>query len=306
VPDGGAAAAGGGPGTATPENNCGLQRFTLERVPPEILLVLDRSTSMNASVPGTQNSRWTETTAALSDVLAKTNDRVMWGLKMFPSGMNCGVTDALEVSIAAGSAATVNDAIGANRPGGVSGTPTPMALQRATAYLSGRKTHNPKFIVLATDGEPDCGGQADAAALEAVTAARTAGFPVFVVGIATAGTTAHGLLTAMAAFGGQPRPGDVKYYPVAVRDDLVGALGQITTQVASCVFPLDKQPPSPDDVAVKVDGVKVDRDRAQARGWSYGPNMKSIELYGPVCEQLKGGQIKDVNIIFGCPGVVIE
>ena len=48
--------------------------------------------------------------------------------------------------------------------------------------------------------------------------------------------------------------GDPRYYPVASRAELVNALSLITGKVADCVFPLDKLPPSPDDVAVDVNG----------------------------------------------------
>src|SRR5262249_59484586 len=57
-------------------------------------------------------------------------------------------------------------------------------------YLSGRTDNARKFILLATDGLPTCssagaGGDDSTAAIAAVGAANTAGFPTFVVGIAT-------------------------------------------------------------------------------------------------------------------------
>jgi hypothetical protein len=75
----------------------------------------------------------------------------------------------------------------------------------------------------------------------------------------------------MATAGGVPRAAVPPYYPVANRRSLVDALGQIAKTVASCTFPLDKAPPSPDDVAVNVDGMRVMRDPAQTNGWNYGP-----------------------------------
>jgi hypothetical protein len=33
--------------------------------------------------------------------------------------------------------------------------------------------------------------------------------------------------------------------------------------------------------------------------------MTSIQLYGTWCDQAKDGKLKDVQAIFGCPGVVI-
>lgn len=307
VPDGGSAAApgaGGAAGAVAGGMHCGLQRFELERLPPELLLVFDRSSSMNAMVPGTSNTRYTETSAALGDVLLETQARVLWGLKLFPSGASCSVREGVEVPLAAQNHAAVMQAIVANRPGGITGTPTALAVQQAADYLRRRTTRNPKYIVLATDGEPECGARADDLAVQAIGQAKAAGFPTFVVGIATQGTSANAVLDAMAVVGGQPRTGGTRYYPVANKSDLIGSLGQITTQVSSCVFPLDQQPPSPDDVAVKVDGVRVERDPAS--GWSYGAAMRTIELHGAACERLKGGQVRDVSITFGCPGVVIE
>jgi hypothetical protein len=70
------------------------------------------------------------------------------------------------------------------------------------------------------------------------------------------------------------------------------------------VFPLDKAPPTPDSVAVDVDGNRLPRDPAKMNGWEYGAGNKTIEVYGAVCDQIKKGT-SDVKIIFGCPGVQI-
>ena len=48
------------------------------------------------------------------------------------------------------------------------------------------------------------------------------------------------------------------------------------------------KPPSPDDVAVKIDGVKVPRDKAHGEGWDYDADMSNVVIYGQACEQLKG------------------
>ena len=67
------------------------------------------------------------------------------------------------------------------------------------------------------------------------------------------------------------------------------------------------KPPSPDDVAVKIDGVKVPRDKTHAEGWDYDADLANVVVYGQSCEQLKGaGATSNVQIIFGCPGIIIE
>ena len=70
---------------ATSDRSCGLQDFTLERLPPEMVLVLDRSESMLETVPETLRSRWTEITGALREVLVQTGGSVLWGLKSYPT-----------------------------------------------------------------------------------------------------------------------------------------------------------------------------------------------------------------------------
>ena len=83
---------------------------------------------------------------------------------------------------------TIQLYIGSQPPAG--NTPTADAIKYATTYLQTVKDGNKKFILLATDGDPNC---APGAALPsvpdvpgtvlAITAAKDAGFPVYVIGI---------------------------------------------------------------------------------------------------------------------------
>lgn len=277
---------------------CGFQKYNLERLAPELLLALDRSGSMRIKVEGSVNDRWTETTAALDEILMGTNAAVSWGLKMFPSTQKCEVVLEPEVAVAAMNYAAVGGKIKATLPNMDSGgTPTGLAVRNSTAHLKTLQTKNPKYIVLATDGEPTCNDQP----VQAIQQAVASGFRVFVVGIATAGTGAHRTLNEMAVAGGEARPGDPQYYAVANKADLVAALTLITARVSNCVFPLNMTPPSPNDVAVNLSGRRLMKDVQ----WKYGANMKSIEVTGDSCEMLKAGNVDNVEIIFGCPNVPI-
>jgi hypothetical protein len=302
APDGGADY----PAPNSVDATCGFQKYKLERVPPELLLLLDRSSSMQVNVEGSANSRWMEATAALTDVLGQTNGTISWGMKSFPLPEGCDVQPGVEVPIGA-STTPVTNAIRATMPNqGSAGTPTAETVTVATAYMRTRTSASAKYLVLATDGEPTCpGDNPEAATIAALSAAKSAGFATFVIGIATAGTDADRILSEMATAGGVPRAAVPPYYPVANRRNLVDALGQIAKVVASCSFPLDKDPPSPNDVAVNVDGMRVMRDPAQASGWNYGPGNRVITLYGAACDRVKSGQVEAVDIIFGCPNVPI-
>ncbi len=281
--------------------HCGQQTIRLERLPPELLLVLDRSGSMTTKVPGTDSTRWVEVTAALEEVLARTAGSLSWGLQLFPSAGACGVANMPEVPITV-SPGPVADAIRRTMPNSdQSGTPTAIAIENATSYLQAVPTRNLKYIVLATDGAPTCGGNV----LDVLAAAKDLGFRTFVIGIAIAGTAGERTLNSMAVAGGEPRDGETRYYPVSVKEDLVAALGQIASRLSNCTFPLARTPPSPDEVAVFVQGNRLQRDATQMDGWNYGGAYKSVQIFGPACDELKAGSATSVEIVFGCAGGVI-
>jgi von Willebrand factor type A domain len=291
-------------GSADVKNNCGEMAFNLERLPAQILVVLDRSTSMNTPVPPAVGNRWTNVTEALNETLTATNSTVLWGLKTFPDPSACSVAAGVNVPIAAMNAVPVASFIQTIGPNG--NTPTAAAVARAADYLRGLPTTTARYIVLATDGEPNCraGGNAttedrDGAVL-AVAAAAAEGFHTFVVGIATTLTPADATLSLMAVAGLEPRAVDPKYYPVSSRADLVAALGLITGKVASCVFPLNQLPPSTGDVTVRINGVVVQRDPNHAMGWDLTANGTAVEVYGGTCDMLKAGTTDKVEIVYGC------
>lgn len=303
----GGPASGGGP--APDDVKCGFQNFMLERLPPEILIILDRSGSMTRAAVGAPGNLWMNVTAALDEVVRTTQTRVNWGLKLFPLPSACTVMDGVDVPIAPMNhmkvVGSMAGAAASNNPNG--NTPTADAVRRGLAYLQTVKTPNPKYIVLATDGEPNCPtDKGKANALAAISDALKAGYTMFVVGIAVgaAGSAPAMTLNEMAIAGGAPRMDPTfKYYPVANKADLVASLDGITVAVSNCVFPLDKKPPVPMNVAVDVAGTRVKADEME--GWSYGANMMSIQLHGQICEKVKMGGASMVKITFGCPNVVI-
>ncbi len=296
----------------TPEKVCGLETIPLERLPAELLLVLDRSSSMVNDRLRDNQSHWQVTTTAVDAAVKSTQGGVLWGLKMFPSRTGCGVSPGVEHDVAVNNHIAISTTVRAATPGRSNGTPTTNAMKAATAYLAARATPNPKYILLATDGEPTCfNGNASVrasdtpAALQSIRDAATAGFHTFVVGIAAQRPSGQPLetLNAMAEAGKEPRAGDTKFFSVSSETELTTALGAIAGQVGTCAFPLSKAPPSPDDVAVDVDGQRI--LRSDSDGWQYGPNQTSIVLHGPMCEKARAGELKNVKITFGCPGMVI-
>jgi hypothetical protein len=317
-------------------SNCGVLDRPLVMLPPDVLIVLDRSGSMDNDIDdkgcsgdggvgtGTgncgANSKWGIMTPAIKSVVTATETDVNWGLKFFanPGDSNCGVNTMAAVNIAMMNATAVNNAITmqTNTAGGISGgsrTPTRAAISNAVTYLRSVTEPNPKFILLATDGLPNCpaqGGNTGAddspAAIQAVKDAYTAGIPTFVVGIATGGMgTADATLTSMAMAGGYPQPGTPAYFSVDSQQALVDALNKIVTQVGgSCLFALGPTPTnngttSHDKISVFADGTQINHDPAQ--GWEFSdPSHNAITLNGQLCQDVMSGAVKNVNVVYQC------
>lgn len=295
---------------------CGLENFKLERVPPEIMLVLDRSSSMNEPVVGGMPGAtlWSDALAAVDDVLKTTQMQVRWGLKLFPLPTGCQVADGAEVVVSPNNHMPMMDKIrlhstNTTGAGNMGGTPTDLAMSKAVAYLNSvaATSKNPKYVVLATDGEPTCAaGQSAAqfaarpAALDAIRAAVTAGYKTYVIGIAI-DPQGIAVLNDMAIAGGVPRNDpSTKFYPAANKADLSQALNLIAGQISSCVFPLSKSPPDSMQVRVTVDGQRVPPNPTE--GWSFTSAANTaIQLNGSYCDKLKGSSAADVAIVFGCP-----
>jgi hypothetical protein len=298
---------------------CAQQNFVLSSKPADVLLVLDRSKSMiEHTVPPDNKTRWDAVVGGLTQVITATDAAVSWGLKFFPEGegSECSatsVTDMVPAPIMPGNAATVNGLITTTMALG-NGTPTGDAIKKATAYLQGRNVGN-QFIVLATDGQPSCPSGSDAAlqyAVDAITAAKAAGFPTYVIGVVdpVADKSTPPRLNAMAEAGGTSRtdnPIGDKFYQAYSQDELTNALKAVTGQVASCVFEFEKKPPDESNIAVKINGQRVAQDMTKAQGWDYvdGQYM-ALELHGDACQEVKDATENKVDIIFGCKGVPIK
>src|ERR1700733_14553507 len=124
---------GGGGNTATDGGTvkdpgtgptCGTKTFGLQKVPPDLLIVQDRSGSMDDLPDGTAcggarpnpmcdtMAKWTQVTAAIDQVVTQTQTTIRWGLKFFPDSrgadQQCGVNAAPTVPIADMNAMTIS------------------------------------------------------------------------------------------------------------------------------------------------------------------------------------------------------
>jgi hypothetical protein len=116
------------------------------RLPPDILIVQDKSGSMDDSADGTctsncgAKSKWSQVTAALNQVVGMTDTTVNWGLKFFSDNGHCGANGAPAVAVKNGNASAITSTIGMTKPGG--NTPTRDAVATGAAYLMGLSDTN--------------------------------------------------------------------------------------------------------------------------------------------------------------------
>ena len=99
-------------------------------------------------------SKWSEVSAALTQVVTNTDTTINWGIKFFSDNGACGASAAPAVAVGAGNGTAVASAIAGTTTGG--NTPTRDAITSGAAYLATLTDTNPKYLLLATDGLPNC------------------------------------------------------------------------------------------------------------------------------------------------------
>jgi hypothetical protein len=307
VPSGGQ----GGSVPPTEDANCGITSVSTTKQPADLLLVLDRSNSMSWQMTQDQpcpngstacTNRWKAITDAVGSVLPDTQETVFWGLKLFAQSQNgCDVSDGVDVAPAINNAYAIAAQIAATGPS--TGTPTTEVIRKTSAYLLGLSDPNPKYILLATDGQPYCAGPQkdqpdDQAAIDSIaTNAYANGIKVFVVGISISAANTD-TLNKMAAAGGTGR-----FYAANSPATLEAALQDISGLVATCSFALAKAPPDPNNIAVFLDGQRLRSD--PANGFLLTDNNTKVEVTGQYCDAIKNGGASNVQVLMGCAPIPI-
>jgi hypothetical protein len=308
---------------------CGGGKIPVMPLPPDILIVQDKSGSMSNDDSDSScnggcgaNSKWSQLTTALSTVVQATDMTVNWGLKYFSDNNACSASNAPAVTVGVMKGGAVTTSIMGTQPGG--NTPTRDAITSGAAYLATLTDPNPKFLLLATDGLPNCPSgcatmakpntactmtdnpNEDAAAEAAVMMAAMQGFPTFVIGIGNV-TTAQNTLNQLAINGGHAQTGaGTSYFAATDEASLEAALNAIVGQVASCLIPLPAASQGQTNVAVSVDNAagtptKVPND--PTNGWTYTDSTDtSITLHGTYCDGVTNGTYSNVEYVYACAG----
>ena len=358
-----AGAAGHGQGPSVPAcegfaglDQCGATSVEATFSAANVLLVIDKSSSMDDQPHGFALKKWDALKAALEPALTAVEDEMSFGLLLYPFGEEteipldcfegcCEVPKgpaAIEVGIERGrsGALEVMEALSATRPGG--GTPTAAALDAALSYFTtgaGKDLQGGRFVLLATDGGPNCGASDticaadtctpnldgscpaehgnccageglycldDTAVIEKIQALAEVSVPTFVVGIP--GTESYAqYLNRFAVAGGVPNPSaPPDYYAVAAEGGVEGLTQtfiDITTHlVRSCEVDFGPLVPDKTRLNVAVDCEVVPFE--DGAGWSIGADTPhTLVLAGDACRRVRREGARRIDVVYGCPTV---
>jgi hypothetical protein len=337
-------------------DECGVTSVEATFSAANVLLVIDKSSSMDDQPGGFELKKWDALKAALGPALAAVQGELSFGLLLYPFGKQAEIpldcfegccqvptgSAAIQVDIEPGvrSLSKVMSALDATAPGG--GTPTAAALDAALSYFTtgaGKDLKGDRFVLLATDGGPNCGANeticaadrctpnldglcpadqgnccagegsyclTDVAVIEKIRELADASVPTFVIGIP--GTERYAdYLSAFATAGGVPNPdAPPAYYAVSAEggvDGLTQTLVEITTHlVRSCDVDLGAVPPIENLVNVAVDCDIVPFEAGA--GWGISSAAPTtLVLAGDTCDRVKREGARRIDVVYGCPTV---
>ncbi|MBI5528825.1 MAG: VWA domain-containing protein [Deltaproteobacteria bacterium] len=292
--------------------DCGAVEFETTRLAPNVLIVLDRSGSMEREAGGAK--RWDVAKKAIKTITTRFDADVRFGLATFSACRAGGCSPGtVVVPVAEANAKAINDfldpllAIGS--PFGTSpwylcdsGNPETTTGPTLHALLGEPQIQDASrfnAILLVSDGgeSRDCGGPfGDAAATELYTQA----VPVetYAVGFSTDADMTQ--MDAIATAGGTG-----KGYYADDEAELMTALETIAAGAIRCDFLLGQNPEDLEKIYVYFNDDPHEIPRDPADGWEYDPATNSIHFKGGACDRILGGEVSDIDVVYGCPGPIV-
>ncbi|MEZ4389617.1 MAG: vWA domain-containing protein [Polyangiales bacterium] len=302
---------------------CVAGRFGMIRRSARLLFVIDRSGSMLQPLEmGAMTSRWQATVDALRETLPRFEDRLAMGALTFPRTPDDDVAarylqacqvqlgSGITVDVAPRNAAAMSAMLERTSP--VGATPTGAAVRRATEWLRAHDARGvASYLVLLTDGIPNCNAAIEPSACEcldpatmcggergrlscldddgtvrALEDARRAGVVTYVIGIdGSLEARFQGVLDRMADAGGRPNAGSPRYSSIRNGAQLLRTFEGIQRSVALCSYVTPSRPDDPDAIDVDLDGARVPRDPTRREGWEWSDrDYGELTFYGRACE----------------------
>ncbi len=324
-----------GPPPADAGGLCGNEIHPVLSQPTNVYFIFDISGSMSTPVPGgTRFSLVQSAAATLVDTLRYV---ITPGAAAFPlqtsAAEPCHIGGEVYPPFYDDPVGFDMATLGLSPSGGTPTAATLTALQPRLAGLAGKT-----IAVLATDGGPNCNASAactaatcteniegcdpgdtccamgtnccapsgpagplncvdEAATVAAVAALAAAGVEVYVIGI-PGSQFYSGVLSQMAFAGGAAQAASPFYYDVQDLTTLGAVLLSIAGSSVSCDITIADPPATPGDTNVYLDQQLVLSD--PVNGWTWTA-ADVVTLHGTACQELRSGQVAQVQVVSGCP-----
>lgn len=284
-------------------------------VPPAVMLLIDRSTSMGFDFDSGGPSRWDVLREAIVEpergLLASLDQRARVGLMLytgengFDNPTGCPVITSVDVQF--DNVQRVREAYLASEPARRGDTPTGESIERATQALSQLESTAPKYILLATDGEPDTCAQPKPqegmpTALAAAQSAFAQGIRVYTVGVSEGIGADRVQQMANAGAGKDPSlvygvdiDAEPPLFANADPTELAAQLAGIIGDVRTCTIELGAPIGSEDSLQGRLilDGRRLQRNSRD--GWTLLDD-DTLSIRGAACETILGeGQRLEVR-----------
>ncbi len=298
----------GTPGGGGGDDDCASVRVELTDTVPTVMLLVDRSGTMDYDFGPT--SRWWAVYDTLFDEtiggVKRLEQEVRFGMALYTA--DNGVCPIIEqMAPAMGNFAPLRDLYAAYDP--VDETPTAVSIDAMVTTLTGIQETGPKIIVVATDGEPDTCAvpdpdglpEARSAAVGAAQRAHEAGIDLYIISVGDQIAQSHLQDMANAGVGKTlGGPDNAPYYQAFNADALVGAFDAIIGGVRSCTFAIEGRvdPAQAEYGTVTLDG----RELAFGTEWHLS-DESTLELLGEACTTVMNGD-HTVQAEFTCGSIV--
>jgi hypothetical protein len=307
------------------------KELTVTREIPSLYFVLDRSTSMKES------GKWDAVRTAVAGLMKALGSRARFGAAEFPLPMAADGCDTggevMSLRRGDDSGVAVQAFLDATADAPDGGTPTAATLASLVPTLQGAPA--PTFVVLATDGGPNCNdsltcdvatctanidhvtadcnpGQLpnccssdiagpqdcldDAETVSAVQKLAAASLPLYVIGVP--GSEAYSqVLDALAQAGGTARASEPRYYDVRTADAtaLAATLADVAQRVNASCYLDLAERPS------NPQGLTIDVGGQVTIEWRYDVKTGILTLGGDACAAVQSGGAVHIVDLDECP-----